>query len=142
MSDAQQIEMTPGDSATEHATSPTQPRTPYLPGDGAMWFFVLGDMIIFASYFVAFTIFREQVRASHTQPHRAAELPLRHPHVIVLKRHPGMHHPGSQAIQFLELGEHVLLNGIRQRYVVRGEDQLHTDNMQSRPSIFNRQFPT
>ncbi|BBZ39953.1 cytochrome c oxidase subunit 3 [Mycobacterium conspicuum] len=31
---------------------------PYLPGDGAMWFFVLGDMIIFASYFVAFMIFR------------------------------------------------------------------------------------
>jgi hypothetical protein len=46
-----------------------------------------------------------------------------------------------QAIQLVELREHVLLNGIRQRYVVRGEDQLHTDNMQSRPQIFNRQIP-
>ena len=90
---------------------------------------------------VAFAVFREQVRASHCQPNRAAELPFRHPHVIVLKRHPGVHHPGIQAIQFLELCEHVLLNGIRQRYVVRGEDQLHTDNMPSRPPIFNRQFP-
>jgi hypothetical protein len=35
----------------------------------------------------------------------------------------------------------VLLNGIRQRYVVRGEDQLHTDNMQSPLSIFNQQIP-
>jgi nitric oxide reductase NorE protein len=66
MSDAQQIEMTPGDSATEHATSPTQPRTPYLPGDGAMWFFVLGDMIIFASYFVAFMIFRRREASAFT----------------------------------------------------------------------------
>ena len=90
---------------------------------------------------IAFTIFREQVRASHGQPNRAAELPLRHSHMIVLKRDPRMHHPGIQAIQFIELCEHVLLNGIRQRYVVRGEDQLHVDKMQSTQAIFNRQFP-
>ncbi|WP_263997999.1 cytochrome c oxidase subunit 3 [Mycobacterium yunnanensis] len=35
-----------------------QPRRGRLPGDGAMWFFVLGDMIIFGMYFVAFMIFR------------------------------------------------------------------------------------
>lgn len=33
---------------------------PHLPGDGAMWFFVLGDMIIFGLYFVAFMIFRRR----------------------------------------------------------------------------------
>jgi len=90
---------------------------------------------------VAFAIFREQVRAAHSQPDGAGELPLRNPHVIVLEGHPGVHHPGIQAIQFVEFREHVLLDGVRQRYVVRGEDQLHTDNMQSTFSIFNRQFP-
>jgi nitric oxide reductase NorE protein len=47
VSDTQQIEL-----------AASRRRVPYLPGDGAMWFFVLGDMIIFASYFVAFMIFR------------------------------------------------------------------------------------
>jgi nitric oxide reductase NorE protein len=35
-----------------------QQRPTRLPGDGAMWFFVLGDMIIFGLYFVAYMIFR------------------------------------------------------------------------------------
>jgi hypothetical protein len=90
---------------------------------------------------IAFAIFREQIRAAHAQANRTAKLPFRNPHVIVLERDARVQDPGVQAIQLLELREHVLLNGIRQRYVVRGEDQLHTDNMQSRPVIFNRQFP-
>ena len=90
---------------------------------------------------IAFAIFGEQVRAADSQAHRTAELPLRDPHMIVLQCDPRVDHAGIQAIQFIELGEHVLLNGIRQRYVVRGEDQLHTDKMQSLFSIFNRQIP-
>lgn len=35
-------------------------RGTHLPGDGAMWFFVLGDMIIFGLYFLAFMIFRDR----------------------------------------------------------------------------------
>jgi nitric oxide reductase NorE protein len=58
VSDAQQIELTPDSTNARHAESANQPRVSRLPGDGAMWFFVLGDMIIFGSYFVAFMIFR------------------------------------------------------------------------------------
>jgi nitric oxide reductase NorE protein len=58
VSDVQQGEVTPPSADPRHANSTSQRRVPYLPGDGAMWFFVLGDMIIFASYFVAFMIFR------------------------------------------------------------------------------------
>ena len=90
---------------------------------------------------IALAIFREQVRASHPQPDRAAKLPFGNPHVVVLKRDPRVQDMRIQAIQLVELREHVLLNGVRQRYVVRGEDQLHTDNMQSPAAIFNRQIP-
>ena len=55
MSDTQQINLTA-----------SRRRVPYLPGDGAMWFFVLGDMIIFASYFVAFMIFRAREISAFT----------------------------------------------------------------------------
>jgi hypothetical protein len=89
---------------------------------------------------IAFAIFGEQVRAAHAEAHGAAELPLGDPHVVVLKSDARVDDARVQAIQFIELGEHVLLNGIRQRYVVRGEDQLHTDNMQSGLLIFNRQI--
>lgn len=58
MSDAQQIELTSRSMDSREAKSANQRRIPYLPGDGAMWFFVLGDLIIFGSYFVAFMIFR------------------------------------------------------------------------------------
>jgi len=89
---------------------------------------------------IALAIFGEQIRPADAEAHRATELPLRNPHMIVLERDPRMDDAGVQAIQFIELREHVLLNGIRQRYVVRGEDQLHADNMPPLPSIFNRQF--
>ena len=90
---------------------------------------------------VAFAIFREQVRAAHAKANRAAELPFRNPHVIVFQRDARVQNARIQAIQLFELCEHMFLNGIRQRYVVRGEDQLHKDKMQSANSIFNRQFP-
>ncbi|MFY1621345.1 cytochrome c oxidase subunit 3 family protein [Micromonospora sp. WMMD736] len=32
----------------------------HLPGDGSMWVFVLGDLVIFASYFIVFMIYRNQ----------------------------------------------------------------------------------
>jgi nitric oxide reductase NorE protein len=66
MSDSQQIELTSRSTDSRHAKSSTQRRAPYLPGDGAMWFFVLGDMIIFASYFVAFMIFRAREVSAFT----------------------------------------------------------------------------
>lgn len=36
----------------------TDPRNGHLPGDSDMWVMVLGDMIIFAGYFVVFMIYR------------------------------------------------------------------------------------
>lgn len=61
--------------------------------------------------------------------------------MIVLECDSRVYHTRIQAIQFFELREHVFLNGIRQRYVMRGEDQLHTNKMQSTTLIFNRQIP-
>lgn len=34
----------------------------HLPGDGSMWVFVLGDLIIFGAYFVIFMVYRAQER--------------------------------------------------------------------------------
>jgi nitric oxide reductase NorE protein len=36
----------------------------HLPGDGAIWFCVLGDLIIFGAYFVTFIVFRARDEAS------------------------------------------------------------------------------
>ncbi len=38
-------------------------RATHLPGDGSMWVFVLGDLIIFGAYFVIFMVYRTQERA-------------------------------------------------------------------------------
>lgn len=35
----------------------------HLPGDGAMWFCVLGDLVIFGAYFVTYAIFRAREEA-------------------------------------------------------------------------------
>lgn len=35
-------------------------RATHLPGDGHMWFMVLGDLLIFGCYFVAYAVFRAQ----------------------------------------------------------------------------------
>ena len=32
----------------------------HLPGDGHMWFMVLGDLFIFGGYFIAYLVFRAQ----------------------------------------------------------------------------------
>lgn len=37
-------------------------RTTHLPGDGSMWVFVLGDLIIFGAYFIIFMVYRTQER--------------------------------------------------------------------------------
>ncbi|CAJ1503694.1 cytochrome c oxidase subunit 3 [[Mycobacterium] kokjensenii] len=36
----------------------TDPRRTHLPGDGHMWFMVLGDLFIFGGYFIAYLVFR------------------------------------------------------------------------------------
>jgi nitric oxide reductase NorE protein len=41
----------------------TDDRSGHLPGDGHMWVMVLGDMFIFAGYFVVFMIYRSMNRA-------------------------------------------------------------------------------
>lgn len=46
----------PGPSASMAANSAKE----HFPGEGAMWFFILGDLIIFGVYFVAYTWFRGQ----------------------------------------------------------------------------------
>lgn len=45
-------EMTPNPQARGH-----------LPGEASMWFFVIGDLFIFAAYFVSYTYFRGQNHA-------------------------------------------------------------------------------
>lgn len=37
-------------------------RATHLPGDGSMWVFVLGDLIIFGAYFIIFMVYRSQER--------------------------------------------------------------------------------
>ena len=37
---------------------PTPAKTGHLPGDGAMWFMVLGDLVIFGAYFLLFMVYR------------------------------------------------------------------------------------
>jgi len=54
---------------------------------------------------IALAIFGEQIRPADAEAHRATELPLRNPHMIVLERDPRMDDAGVQAIQFIELRE-------------------------------------
>jgi nitric oxide reductase NorE protein len=49
-------EMTKLDDAAVPVTKPG----PHLPSDGSMWVFVLGDLIIFSSYFIVFMVYRSQ----------------------------------------------------------------------------------
>jgi nitric oxide reductase NorE protein len=57
MSGTEQAEAPSPDVASGLKEAEAQ-RVAHLPGDCAMWFFVLGDMIIFAAYFVAYMVFR------------------------------------------------------------------------------------
>jgi nitric oxide reductase NorE protein len=65
VTDAQQIDMTLRETDSHHTKS-VGDRKGYLPGDGAMWFFVLGDMIIFGLYFIAYMIFRAREPGAFT----------------------------------------------------------------------------
>ncbi|MGH3678618.1 MAG: cytochrome c oxidase subunit 3 family protein [Mycobacterium sp.] len=56
MTNAEQTAATVDDSAAE-----PKKRT-HLPGDSSMWVFVLGDLIIFSSYFIVFMVYRNQER--------------------------------------------------------------------------------
>jgi nitric oxide reductase NorE protein len=46
-------------------------RTVHMPGDGAMWVMVLGDLIIFGAYFIIFMIYRAMAPQEflHSQQH-------------------------------------------------------------------------
>ena len=54
--------MTDQATTTVHRTE-TRHRTTHLPGDGHMWFMVLGDLFIFGSYFLAYMVFRAKAPA-------------------------------------------------------------------------------
>lgn len=45
------------------ATSPQAERKAHLPGEAGIWLFILGDMIIFGMFFVAFIYYRAQAPA-------------------------------------------------------------------------------
>ncbi len=55
----------PSTSAVLPDPSPTTgTRAPHLPGDGAMWVMVLGDMIIFGAYFLIYMVHRAMAPAA------------------------------------------------------------------------------
>ena len=47
-------------------TEPQQPKT-HLPGDGHMWFMVLGDLIIFGAYFIVYMVQRAMAPTAYLQ---------------------------------------------------------------------------
>ncbi|OBI40673.1 cytochrome C oxidase subunit III [Mycobacterium kyorinense] len=48
---------------TETRSDVSRKSQAHVPGDGSMWVFVLGDLIIFGAYFVIFMVYRAQQRA-------------------------------------------------------------------------------
>jgi nitric oxide reductase NorE protein len=50
------------DNAAAESGAPGQKRAAHLPGDKDIWVFVLGDLIIFGSYFLIFMVYRHQER--------------------------------------------------------------------------------
>lgn len=57
MSSLERVE--PATASTGKGSAEAEPsRKTHLPGTGAMWFFVLGDMMIFSLYFIAYFAFR------------------------------------------------------------------------------------
>jgi nitric oxide reductase NorE protein len=48
----------------------------HLPGDGSMWVFVLGDLIIFGAYFVIFMVYRTQERSLFLQSQQHLSLTI------------------------------------------------------------------
>ncbi len=55
------VETEPGISAGE--MTPNHRARSHLPGESSMWFFVIGDLFIFAAYFVSYMYFRGQDHA-------------------------------------------------------------------------------
>jgi nitric oxide reductase NorE protein len=45
---------------TQSARAVGRQRTAHLPGDGSMWVFVLGDLVIFGAFFIIFMVYRTQ----------------------------------------------------------------------------------
>lgn len=45
-------------AATEPCEKPTASPERHLPGDPSLWFFIIGDLVIFGLYFVAYVIYR------------------------------------------------------------------------------------
>ena len=59
---------------------------------------------------VAFAVLGEQVRPPDRQPNRAGEFFLRPARMAVFERYARIHSPMVEALQFVELGEHVLFD--------------------------------
>jgi nitric oxide reductase NorE protein len=60
MTNAEQTASTLDDATAPESNAAGHKATAHLPGDWNMWVFVLGDLIIFSSYFIIFMIYRNQ----------------------------------------------------------------------------------
>jgi nitric oxide reductase NorE protein len=56
--------------------APEPPERPHLPGDTAMWVFVLGDLVIFGGYFIIYMIQRMEKHAEYLDQQQHLSLPL------------------------------------------------------------------
>ncbi len=60
MTNAEQTAPALDDEAAPEVADRDQTPGAHLPGDGNMWIFVLGDLVIFSSYFLIFMVYRNQ----------------------------------------------------------------------------------
>jgi len=79
---------------------------------------------------VAFDILREAVRSWDFQTHGTGELPLRRLGVIMLEDDAGADRKPVQVGQFVNLAHDMVFDGLRERHVVRREDQVHVRMME------------
>jgi len=74
--------------AQEFSTGPGNTRNidarRHVPGDPSMWFFVIGDLIIFGVYFVSYMYYRGQYRDMFLQGHAKLNLNIGAVNTVVL----------------------------------------------------------
>ena len=78
---------------------------------------------------VSFGIFGEQVRPRHGQPHGAGKLFFGGLSVVVLQRHARIDGETVKVVKLVDAGYDVILDGFRERHIVRRENQFHEGMM-------------
>jgi nitric oxide reductase NorE protein len=69
----------------ERDSSCSAPHSPtHLPGDGHIWVMVLGDMVIFAGYFIVFMIYRTMDRQGFLQAQRHLDVNIGVANTVIL----------------------------------------------------------